>query len=169
MPDCNEAEASVSAQGTASFSSRRSSTGCPMNQYTSTERWYARLMPGSPTIRHTSVKVSPQTERRDSPRFRMECRVRYRAVGRSASLGFSHGKTVNMSGSGILLVTDNVLPPGWLIELEIEWPARLDDGVPLKMVVRGKIVRSEKKDVALTGVRILRYDFRTAGAQPGDL
>jgi len=98
----------------------------------------------------------------------MACRVRYRVIGQDAYATFSHGKTVNMSGSGILLVTDGVLAPGRLIEVEIEWPTRLDDGVPLKMVVRGTVVRSEKRDVALAGVRIVRYDFRTAGLQPGD-
>ena len=93
----------------------------------------------------------------------MECRVRYRLVGRGAFEVFSYGKTVNMSGNGILLVTDSVLPPGFLIEVEIDWPARLPDDVPLKMVVRGKVVRSEKTDVALAGVKILRYAFHTAG------
>jgi hypothetical protein len=73
-----------------------------------------------------------------------------------------------MSGSGVLLITAGVLAPGRLIEVEIDWPARLDDDVPLKMVVRGKVVRSEKSDVALAGVRILRYDFRTAGVSAGD-
>ena len=68
-----------------------------------------------------------------------------------------------MSGNGILLITDNVLPPGFLVEVEIDWPARLADGVLLKMIVRGKVVRSEKDDIALAGVRILRYAFRTAG------
>jgi PilZ domain len=116
-------------------------------------------------IKHTSGKVSPQTERRDSPRFLMACRVRYRVIGQDDYAAFSHGRTINMSGSGILLITDGVLPPGRLIEVEIDWPARLDDGVPLKMVVGGKVVRSEERDVALAGVRILRYAFRTAGVQ----
>lgn len=95
----------------------------------------------------------------------MECHVRYRLIDGGASEAFSHGKTVNMSGSGILLITDSVLPPGFLIEVEIDWPARLPNGVPVKMVVRGKVVRSEKRDVALAGVRILRYAFHTAGGQ----
>ena len=95
----------------------------------------------------------------------MECQVRYRVIGRDVFEAFSNGKTVNMSGSGILLITDSVLPPGFLVEVEIDWPARLSDGVPVKMVVRGKVVRSEKRDVALAGVRILRYAFHTAGGQ----
>ena len=70
-----------------------------------------------------------------------------------------------MSGSGVLLVTDKVLPAGLLVEVEIDWPARSADGVPLKMIVRGKVVRSEKNDVALAGVRISRYEFRTAGVE----
>jgi PilZ domain-containing protein len=98
----------------------------------------------------------------------MECHVRYRIIGRGANEPFSHGKTINMSGNGILLSTDSLLPTGFLVEVEIDWPATLADGVPLKMVVRGKVVRSEKKDVALAGVKILRYTFHTAGAHSSD-
>jgi|HubBroStandDraft_6_1064221.scaffolds.fasta_scaffold1915333_1 hypothetical protein len=73
-----------------------------------------------------------------------------------------------MSGSGVLLITDGVLPAGLLVEVEIDWPARSNDGVPSKMIVRGKVVRSEKNRIAFAGVRILRYEFRTAGVQTRD-
>jgi len=93
----------------------------------------------------------------------MECHVRYRVIRREAFEAFCNGKTINMSGSGVLLITDRVLPPGLLVEVEIDWPVKLAESVPLKMVVKGKVVRSVKEDVALAGVKILRYAFRTAG------
>jgi hypothetical protein len=67
-----------------------------------------------------------------------------------------------MSGNGILLTADRMLSPGLPVEVEIDWPVRRTDGAPLKLVVRGRIVRSEKNDVALAGVRISRYTFQTA-------
>ena len=67
----------------------------------------------------------------------MECHVRYRVIGRDAYEVFSHGKTVNMSGNGILLVTDGVLVPGLLLEVKIDWPARLDERIRLKLLVKG--------------------------------
>jgi hypothetical protein len=99
----------------------------------------------------------------------MECNARYRIIGRNAFEGFSSGRTVNMSGSGILLVTESVLPPGFLIEIEIDWPVRLADDVRLKMVVKGQIVRSENNDVARAGVKIFRYSFYTASRWRVDL
>jgi hypothetical protein len=101
-------------------------------------------------------------ERRTSLRFPIECDVHYRVIGRGTFEGFSSGKTVNMSGNGILLTADRMLSPGLPVEVEIDWPVRRTDGAPLKLVVRGRIVRSEKNDVALAGVRISRYTFQTA-------
>lgn len=61
-----------------------------------------------------------------------------------------------MSASGLLITTDRVLSPGCLVEVEIDWPVKGADGAPLKLFVQGHIVRS---DVALAGVKILRYTF----------
>jgi hypothetical protein len=92
-------------------------------------------------------------ERRSSQRFLIECDVRYRVLKIEE---FGSGKTVNMSASGILITTDRVLSPGLLVEVEIDWPVKAADGVPLKLFVQGQIVRS---NVALASVKILRYTF----------
>ena len=75
---------------------------------------------------------------------------------------FGRGKTLNISSSGILVTTDRVLAPGLRLEVEIDWPVRLDGQVSLKLVVQGKIVRSAKNDVAVAGVKISRHTFRTS-------
>ena len=92
-------------------------------------------------------------ERRSSQRFLIECDVRYRVLRIEE---FGSGKTVNMSANGILITTDRVLSPGCLVEVEIDWPVKAPDGVPLKLFVQGQIVRSS---IGLAAVKILRYTF----------
>ena len=68
------------------------------------------------------------------------------------------GRTLNIGSGGILFTTEERLPTGRLVELSVNWPARLDGTCPLKMVARGRVVRSEDTKAA---VRIERYEFRT--------
>jgi hypothetical protein len=71
------------------------------------------------------------------------------------------GKTVNISSGGVLVATDRVLSPGSRVEIEMDWPVKLDGGVSLKLVISGRVVRSNADDVALAGVKILRHAFHT--------
>ena len=64
-----------------------------------------------------------------------------------------------MSRGGILLAIDRVLAWGLSIELEVDWPVRLADENPVKLVIKGKIVWSKKNGVALAGVTIGWYGF----------
>jgi hypothetical protein len=75
---------------------------------------------------------------------------------------FGSGKTVNMSRSGVLLALDRVLTPGLRVEVVVDWPVSLADGVPLKLIVKGHIVRSQKNDGALVGMAIGWYAFHPA-------
>ncbi len=71
------------------------------------------------------------------------------------------GRTVNMSSSGVLFTSEQPLFPGRRLELSVSWPAQLDNKCPLKLVARGKIVRS---DAGLAAIEIQQYEFRTAGS-----
>jgi len=112
----------------------------------------------------SSQPTNNQPERRASPRFGIECDIRYRIIGRGA-FEFGSGKTVNMSSGGILLTTDRVLSPGSQVEVEVDWPVKLDDWVSLKLIIMGQIVRSEKRAVVLVGVKISRHTFHTASGR----
>jgi len=68
------------------------------------------------------------------------------------------GKTLNIGSGGVLFTTEERLPIGRLIEIAVNWPARLDGTCPLKFVATGRIIRSEDAQAA---VRIERYEFRT--------
>ena len=63
-----------------------------------------------------------------------------------------------MSSGSIVIVTDRALPLGVSIEVEIAWPVKLDERIPLNMHVRGKAARSNGNR---TDVAIERYEFRT--------
>jgi hypothetical protein len=65
---------------------------------------------------------------------------------------------VNISSSGILIATENALPLGVAIEVQIAWPVKLDDRVSLNLHVRGRTLRSNGSHTAVT---ITRYQFRT--------
>jgi len=99
-------------------------------------------------------------DRRSSDRFPIEREVRYRMVTkRGEETGV--GRTVNMSSSGVLFTSEQQLFPGRRLELSVSWPAQLDNKCPLKLVARGKIIRSEAGRVA---IEIQQYEFRTAGS-----
>jgi hypothetical protein len=72
------------------------------------------------------------------------------------------GTTLNIGSGGILFTTEEKLPVGRLVELSVNWPARLDGICPLQFVATGRVVRSEAKRAA---VRIERYEFKTRRAK----
>ncbi|SRR5579885_1467470 len=99
-------------------------------------------------------------ERRASNRMDIERDVQYRVLNRGQAEPEARGRTVNMSSSGILFQTDQVLIPGRRIEVAIDWPAQLNSTTALKLVARGRIVRFEGDRAAL---EIMQHEFRTRG------
>ena len=102
-------------------------------------------------------------ERRSSDRFPIEREVRYKVLNRKAGDEIGSGRTVNMSSNGVLFTTDGFLIPCRRVELAISWPAQLNSKVALKLVARGRVVRTEEN---MAAVEIQQYEFRTAAAQP---
>lgn len=101
----------------------------------------------------------PSVERRNNDRFPIEREMRYKVLSkRNEDSGT--GTTVNMSSGGILFSTSKMLIPGKRVELAISWPAQLDNKCALKLVARGRIVRSQE---GATAVEIQQYEFRTLG------
>ena len=108
-------------------------------------------------------------ERRGNRRYAMNLAMRYEIAGKELGPQFGEGRVVNMSSGGILIETDCILRAGLPIRIRIEWPARLNDGVPLALHIEGRTVRAHGKLAALI---IRKSDFRTrpmcraAGAMP---
>jgi|HubBroStandDraft_6_1064221.scaffolds.fasta_scaffold565006_2 hypothetical protein len=106
------------------------------------------------------VKVMPRpvpVERRSRVRFPLELRVRYRTLGRGEPIT-GEGWVVNVSSGGVLVAYRDEIRAGTPMELNIEWPSRLDGRVPLQLVMSGRVVRCELSGLA---VALSRYSFRT--------
>jgi c-di-GMP-binding flagellar brake protein YcgR len=101
------------------------------------------------------------SDRRRSDRFAIEREIRYRALNKRGGEEAGEGKTVNMSSSGVLFTSPQILRPGRRIELAISWPAQLNNKCALKLVARGRIVRF---DNGLAAMEIQQYEFRTQSA-----
>jgi len=98
------------------------------------------------------------SERRATSRFPLREEVKYKVLHTKALETIGSGQTLNIGSGGILFTTDERLPVGRMVELSVNWPARLDGTCALKFVAVGRVVRSEANRAA---VRIERYEFRT--------
>ena len=100
-------------------------------------------------------------DRRGTSRYPVREEVKYRVIQARDSKTVGTGTTLNIGSGGILFTTEEKLPMGRMVELAVNWPARLGGTCPLKFVATGRVVRSEENRAA---VRIERYEFKTRGA-----
>jgi hypothetical protein len=107
---------------------------------------------------------SSQAERRHSDRFPIEREVRYRVLNKRGGEEAGDGRTINISSSGVLFTTGQMLLPGRRLELSISWPVQLDNKCALKLVARGRVIRLEP---GRTAIEIQQYEFRTQSSMPG--
>ena len=104
------------------------------------------------------LEQTQESDRRRSDRFAIESEIRYRTLNKRGGDEAGEGKTVNMSSSGVLFTSGQILRPGRRVELAISWPAQLNNKCALKLVARGRIVRF---DNGLAAMEIQQYEFRT--------
>jgi hypothetical protein len=103
-------------------------------------------------------------EKRKSSRFPVQQDLQYRAIDHWDGKLTGVGLTLDMSGSGIRFSIQEPIPLDRIVEVSVDWPVRLGGTCPLKMVVVGRVVRSEANWAALS---ILQYEFRTKGSGLG--
>jgi hypothetical protein len=120
-----------------------------------TERAIAALITPDPAL------GTEGADRRSATRFPMDLQVRYKITGRN-TVELGSGRTINMASGGILFTTERTLEPGERVEVAVNWPAQLDHKCPLKLVIAGRVVRSERSRAAVV---IDRYEFRTQGSR----
>jgi hypothetical protein len=110
------------------------------------------------------VQEGAETERPDrraSKRFSIERKIRYRVLSRGHIDIAGSGTTVNMNSVGMLASTDQMLTPGWRVEVEVDGPFQIDDVVSPKLIVKGRIVRVENAVVPIAAVKISSHTFKT--------
>jgi hypothetical protein len=141
-----------------------------ISQNFSTESTFALLSHDGGFEQHeyiVKVRISRRAEasddRRTSERLPIERDVCYKVLnGKRRLINVGSGRTLNMSGGGVLFTTESALRVGELVELSVSWPARLNNLVPLKLVVVGRLVRVEETQAAIA---IQRYEFKTSGSK----
>lgn len=98
-----------------------------------------------------SVLEVPQGRRR-RVRYPIKLAVQYAMNGSTRG-----GITANISSNGMFIAASGVLPVDQLIRVKIDWPAPLDGGWPLSLVVTGRVRRITKHGM---GIEIEKYEFR---------
>ena len=83
--------------------------------------------------------------------------MRYRILEHNLS-GGGTGQTVDISSGGVSFTADRSLPADAMVEISLSWPVTLDNECPLRLVVKGRVVRNEGNAVACT---IDKFEFRT--------
>jgi hypothetical protein len=99
-------------------------------------------------------------DRRSQRRYPIAAALEYRVISGHQVIQTGIGRTVNLSKSGILFESEQILPAGTEIEVSIAWPVRLRDTVALNLCVSGQVAWSRDKRHALT---ILRHEFCVRG------
>jgi hypothetical protein len=111
-----------------------------------------------------SVGFGGLPERRATTRFPVREEVKYKLLHRRSEQASGTGQTVNIGSGGILFTTEEKLPVGRMVELSVNWPARLHGTCPLKFVALGRVVRSEAHSAA---IQVEKYQFKTRGTLSG--
>src|SRR5690348_13597873 len=83
-------------------------------------------------------------ERRAHRRYVIEARLHYLIGGIRGE-----GSTFNIGSSGLLMNIGQVLPIGRKVQVMIEWPVRLEDHIPLDLVLIGKVLRGSSQGTAV--------------------
>ena len=108
--------------------------------------------------------VKNDADRRGSIRFPLRLAVTYRKLNPASSASSPLLETVNISSKGLLLEDSGALQPGQNVQVFVEWPVRLDQGIHLNLVLEGRILRRENGQAVL---KIYRHEFRTRGSHYG--
>jgi hypothetical protein len=101
-------------------------------------------------------------DRRASKRFPLQLPVRYRLLGSKTPALWISAESVNISSTGLLFHSVEEIALGQGIEAFVAWPAALDNRVPLKLAVKGPVVRCEGNQAA---IRFERYEFKTRSSE----
>jgi hypothetical protein len=101
-------------------------------------------------------------EHRSHQRYPLQLEMEYKLLSRGRSWRTGSGATLNISSGGVLFTSDASVPSGSQIELTMRWPFLLEGVCPLRLVMRGHVVRSRGNVVAISS---RHHEFRTAGTR----
>ncbi len=111
-------------------------------------------------LKHASNEAEKKAaaERRNNARFPIPLAISYQTLEHPILSGQGTSETLNISSKGILFTSNENFQAGQLVQVSLDWPARLENSIPLKLVAEGRIVRNNNGQTAMT---IDKYEFRT--------
>jgi hypothetical protein len=116
----------------------------------------------TPLLASVLSPIEPDRNQRVHGRYPITLELQYKVLSKGRVERHGFGTTVNISSGGVLFEADEYLEDSRTIELAMNWPFLLDGVVTLKLVMSGRIVRTEAKAIA---VQAERHEFRTAGTR----
>ena len=120
-------------------------------------------MSPTPDLKRAIAPQTPtRTEHRANGRYPITLELHYKLPNKQGAEQHGFGRTVNISTGGVLFEADARLPATGPIQLAMHWPHLLDGVVTLKLVMSGRIIRSDANAIA---VKAEHHEFRTAGAR----
>ena len=105
-----------------------------------------------------------EEERRRKTRFPICRELRYKLMENNAIVAEGAGETINIGSAGVSFIAGKPLRTGGFVELSISWPAILEEGTRMRLVVFGRLVRSSNHTAACT---VDKYEFRTQSRSAG--
>lgn len=118
----------------------------------------------SPTLRELAFPTKQfevLIERRVKARYPITAVARYRVLKRRRRQDPQEGLIVNIGSAGLLIETGSPLAIRNRVEISMDWPAYLDGRVPLRLLIVGRVLRTEPRSAA---IQIDKYEFRTSRA-----
>ena len=103
-------------------------------------------------------------ERRRARRFPLRREARYTILEPNRRHQPVSTETLDISSGGLCLRCSEAPPPGTRMDVAVSWPAVLENGCRLKLVVRGRVMWRSHEAV---GVMIEKHEFRTQGKEFG--
>ena len=117
----------------------------------------------APLEQHQGSLERGLADRRGCRRYSLRLTVRcWRLAPQFRLDRISVGESLNISSTGLLFTISESFLAGQVVEAFIDWPMRLDQGVRLRLVVKGAVVRSTGNYAAM---HIEKYQFRTCAAR----
>jgi len=110
------------------------------------------------TRRNKSNNGNKVEERRSKHRFGIQRELRYKLLEDDRIVASGLGNTIDIGSRGVAVATECRLKPGALVELAVSWPVLLDETCPIRLIVFGRVLRSNGRKAACT---IDKYEFRT--------
>jgi c-di-GMP-binding flagellar brake protein YcgR len=99
----------------------------------------------------------PKIERRRAGRYSIEREMKWKWHGKRTREAPEHGRTVNISSSGVLFTTSFCLPLGKVVQMGINWPGASQSEDGLQLLAKGRVVRS---DAGYTAVEFQQRVFQ---------